>query len=215
MSSAEDILSVVRDDIRYLRTNWWRDMADADLRRGSTVVRRLLVDGELQRAWKAAGFTGQPLVQASSLSGIITQVPLQRIAFASAGGARFKGLEVRGAIVINYAMTLREIQELQAEGMPDEMFRLRDYVEAPAVIVESQKIPRRVVIKYIANKLGGAHHDPRRGRGLEEHMFRLLDKAATIQVAEKKAVYFELLSAGQAVVSSHDIVQLCPDGDAA
>ena len=60
------------------------------------------------------------------------------------------------------------------------------------------------MIQYVANKLGGAHHDER--RGVKDMKFTLLDQAVReIQIAGKSAVYFELLSCGKALIKSDDI----------
>ena len=59
--------------------NQWTMVA---LRRGSTVLRQLLVQNELQRAWKAAGFEREPQIKASSLASILNQFPKEKIHFA-------------------------------------------------------------------------------------------------------------------------------------
>jgi hypothetical protein len=136
--------------------NQWTMVA---LRRGSTVLRQLLVQNELQRAWKAAGFEREPQIKASSLASILNQFPKEKIHFAAAGGAHYKGAELRGALVLNYAVNTAEIGENHTDGLPQETFGLRRFVEAPCAIVKGNLISRRVLIKFVANKLGGAHFD--------------------------------------------------------
>jgi hypothetical protein len=71
-------------------------------------------------------------------------------------------------------------------------------------VVEGEVFRRREIIQYVANKLGGAHYDERR-----DERERLLDYAQeAYKVADKKPIYFELLSTGQKLVRSPDIERL-------
>jgi hypothetical protein len=72
-------------------------------------------------------------------------------------------------------------------------------MEAPAVCVRGKLIARRAVVKYVANKLGGAHIDPRR-----TGPYAVLESAVDVTLLGKPAVYFELLSIGQALANSED-----------
>lgn len=73
-----------------------------------------------------------------------------------------------------------------------------------------QIVVRRILIKYVANKLGGAHHDSKRGTSHEEQLFGLLDTArAQVKLLDKPAVYFELLAIGQSLAGASDIQRLC------
>src|SRR5581483_5614044 len=198
MLPKDDLLEVVVSDLIFLHEEWDEEVDDHSLRRSSTVLRRLLVDNELQRAWKAAGFEREPVIEASTLQYLVDTAPLDKVAFAAAGGAKYKGAELRGAIMRNYAMTQEQIQKENAQGVPSATFGLRAFIEAPSVIVKGKVIARRVVIKFISNKLGGAHHDAKRGKTDEELLFAKLDSMQQIRLLDKPAVYFELLSAGQA-----------------
>jgi hypothetical protein len=72
-----------------------------------------------------------------------------------------------------------------------------------------KRFSRAQVVKYVANKLGGAHFDTRRGHRKEDPDFILLDKVTpTVHLLDKPAIYFELLSIGQAVAGSHDLYDL-------
>lgn len=74
--------------------------------------------------------------------------------------------------------------------------------------IKGKLVPRRIVIKFVSNKLGGAHHDAKRGRTEEVRLFSRLDSMQQVRLLDKPAVYFELLSAGQALVRSDDINKL-------
>lgn len=208
MLPRNDLLEVVTADLVFLREEWDEEVDDHSLRRSSTILRRLLVDNELQRAWKAAGFEKEPVIEASTLQNLIESAPLDKVAFAAAGGAKYKGVEMRGAILRNYAMTPEQVQKENQQGVPSARFGLRAFIEAPCVVVKGKLISRRVLIKYVSNKLGGAHHDSKRGKTDEELLFSRLDGTQQIRLLDKPAVYFELLSVGQALLSSGDIARL-------
>lgn len=76
------------------------------------------------------------------------------------------------------------------------------------MLIGGHLISRHTVIKYVANKLGGAHHDKRRGTDKENLAFVLLDKVGRdmgLRLLDKPAVYFELLAIGQALAKSPDL----------
>ena len=156
MLPKDDLLEVVVADLVFLREEWDEEVGDHSLRRSSSVLRRLLVDNELQRAWKAAGFEKEPAIEASTLQSLIESSPLDKVAFAAAGGAKYRGVELRGAVMRSYAMSQEEIQKESARGVPTATFGLRAFIEAPCVVIEGKLISRRVLIKYVANKLGGS-----------------------------------------------------------
>jgi hypothetical protein len=65
-----------------------------------------------------------------------------------------------------------------------------------------------VTSRSILNKLGGTHFDATRKKG--EEAYAMLDSVmkGKFEVLEKRAVYFELLSIGQAVAASPDTKRL-------
>jgi hypothetical protein len=106
-------------------------------------------------------------------------------------------------------MTPDEIRGNFEAGVPTEVIGLRRFVEAPCIVVGGELVVRRVLIKYVVNKLGGAHHDAKRGTDHEETLFSLLDGTrGEVQLLSKPAIYFELLSIGQALAGAHDIDRL-------
>jgi uncharacterized protein (DUF2164 family) len=205
MLPKDRLVEVVTEDLAYIRDDWNEQIEDAALRRGSVVLRRLLVDGELQRAWKAAGFEKEPTVRAATLDSVTGGVPLARFKFASAGGARFRGAEIRGATTTLFAMPpTREC--LREAGPPLAELGLRRFTEAPVIVIDGKEIVRRVLVKFIANKLGGAHYDTSRKHDAEATLFRRLDRVMDqVKLLGKPAIYFELLAVGQQLAQSEDI----------
>lgn len=205
MTNITELVRTVKADLAYLRQQWDHSVDDDSLRRSSPVLRRLIVENDLQRAWKESGQPREPQIQASTLESVITEIPLNRIIFAAAGGANYGNAQLAGVLIRNYAVPPEEIQRRAQAGVPTKLMGLREFANAPAVIVQGTPIPRRITIKYVANKLGGAHFDQRRESNEEGAMYELLDKASTIQLLGKPAIYFELLSAGQALANAADI----------
>jgi hypothetical protein len=210
MLPRDQLVKVVKEDLEYIQKEWGDNIDDPSLRRGSAVLRRLLVQNELQRAWKAAGFDKEPRIIASTLTPILRAYPKDTIKFAAAGGAKYHGMELRGFLALSYAP---DQGETSAQGVPQEVLGLKDFIEAPSVIVNGVLIPRRVVIKFVANKLGGAHFDMSRKASEEDKLFRLLDNASEqFELLEKNVVYFELLSTGQALAWAEDVQRFCSTG---
>lgn len=197
MLPRDQLVQVVAEDLEYIRDEWNEEIDDPSLRRNSVVLRRLLVENGIQRAWKRSGFPHEPTVHASTLSDIIGSTPRDRITFASAGGARFQGAEMGGALMVNYKMPDKEIRKLDKAGPRGEDIGLRRFIESPVVVIDGKEIVRCVLIKFIANKLGGAHYDGSPANRGEVSLYRHLDRATEqIKLLGKPAVYSELLAIG-------------------
>jgi len=203
----KNFIEIILQDIQYLKKEWGENVDDATLRRGSTILRRLLVNNDLQKAWKLLGFEKSPLIESVSLQKVIKNIPIQKVELASAGGGKYKGLIMAGALAVESVYFPRS-QERQSHP-PTETLGLHSFLKSNCLIVKGQVINRRQLINYVANKLGGAHFDSGR-EGLEEgNFFSLLDKAMQFKFVDKDPVYFELLSIGQVFVASKDIDTLC------
>lgn len=110
---------------------------------------------------------------------------------------------------MNFAATDELVAQLSRQGIPIETLTLANFMPSPCIIAQGKEISRRILIQYVANKLGGAHWDPGRGKKKKDMLFALLDQVSQrISLADKNAVYFELLSVGQALVNSPDIQTL-------
>jgi hypothetical protein len=207
-----DRIRVVTEDLGYLRREWSQDVDDASLRISSPILRRLLVEGLLQRAWRDLGLDKQPIIRSPSLEVKLRLIPINRVAFAQAGGAKHQEIVV--TTVIEFDGYLSPEQAVEAFGShqdaPDRDFSLRGFVEGTCLVVEGTQISRHTLVKYISNKLGGVHLDTARDLTKdEERKFSLLDKVrAERGTANKPAIYYEYLSVGQALVKSLDIERL-------
>jgi hypothetical protein len=206
-----DLLRITNEDLHYVADEWRDGISDAALRRGSVVLRRLIVQQELQRAWKVAGFAKQPKITTMSLDHMLADEHPSRIIFAVAGGAEFGGFSAAGMMAVNYAKTEKQLRSAPEAGVPERVLGLAEFGNGTCIVTNGVKISRRVLIKYIANKKGGAHFDATRSQQHEERGFAALDEfleRQQVEIASKNAIYYELLSAGQSLAKSTDVLEL-------
>ena len=198
-------LQIVLEDLDFLGSEWDQDVSDESLRRSSPVLRRFLVEGQLLKSWHNVGLSGQPEVLAPSLNKHLAVCPLNTVRYATAGGADYQGMTIALLFETDEASTPMQRQKISALGPPEIRQTLTEFTDSACVIVEGTLISRLELVKYVVNKLGGAHYDSKR----EKDYQRLLDYVGrTRTVAGKNAVYFELLSIGQTLVKSSDIGKL-------
>lgn len=206
---AAERIRVAVEDLEFLKTSWTEDVEDASLRRSSPILRRLLVDGDLQRAWHDLGLDNQPIIRAPSLQAQLRRIPLRQVAYAQAGGATYQGLTVMTPIEMQGYLPPEKAREIFGSpgDLPERDLALGKFMKSPCVVANGIEISRHTLVKYVANKLGGTHLDPRRDLAKEEERkFHLLDAVrAQYITAGKPAVYFEVLSLGQALLRSSDI----------
>jgi hypothetical protein len=207
-SDQAEFLTDVASDLAFLEDEWDESIDEQSLRRSSTVLRKLLVYDHFGTAWRLVGQGGEPGVEAVDLNRVLAGLRLPKVAFATAGGAISGSVEVSAGLVYLDVMTEEVTKERFARGPgpPRRKFKLSEFLASPAVVVDGTLVNRRNVVKYIADKRG-AHFDMRRKK--DEEAYRLLDKVMnTFQVADQRAVFFELLSIGQAVAHSDDAKKL-------
>jgi hypothetical protein len=196
----------VAEDIEYLRETWRDGASDSDLRRGSALLRRFLIDGGngiLVAIWHEMGFKDQPTVIAPSLSPN-SLASRSKIVLATAGGATVNGIEMGGY--------------LQFKDPFDDNFnpnghqqRLLDFVSAPCVVIHGQAVTRRELIKYFAHYLGGVHMSRKVMKNeadVVRSLRRIEDLPIQTNLVGKDLLHFELLAIGQAIGRSEDGTKL-------
>ncbi len=75
---------IVADDLRHLREAWSPDISEAQIRRESPILRRLLIDEAYGRSWRAIGLPKEPIVTASDLKAWLGTLELGFIGMAVA-----------------------------------------------------------------------------------------------------------------------------------
>jgi len=202
-------LSVVIEDLEHLRDEWGPNIQDPDIRRGSAVLRRLLVENVYSRAWRDAGFERQPTVIAVDINKMIGDETAS-VVCCLAWGVRFRGVHMatvlnnRGAKPVgNASAPLRE------DGYPGEReYSISEFTESTAGIAEGVLVSRREVIKYVANIKGGVHLG-QKTKAAEKKLIRKLEKfEQKIQNHTTDGILVELVAIAQAIARSDDAAKL-------
>lgn len=199
-----DGLVAVTEDLEYL-AQWGSDISNAEIRRGTAVLRRLLVEDAYGTAWRAIGFPSQPTLYAVDLLQLIgDQAPL--VVYALAGGALFRGVQMACLIlnrgtqpVDNSPIPIRE------NGYPYERpFTLSEYLGSPSGVVESRSFTRREVIKYIANIKGGVHLNDKQRKAEKKLVARLAKAEKKMIIYGTDGLLVEAVAIAQALGTSPD-----------
>ena len=228
----------IAEDIEWLRDVWWHGdghPTEPDLRRGSAVLRRLLVDGEVLKAWRSQGFQDQPTVTAPDGGALATahNVRLEHAASLVVGGGRLNGINAAmiGAFRVfnpatgqgpdaesGFAVLVTSIlRDASAPSPPaplvdmvEHTWRLTDYLSAPGAVRRGQIISRQLVIQFFANYAGGAHLDRIsaviRDKTARYELVAELERRVNADTLD--GLHFELLSIGQAIGRSIDMHRL-------
>lgn len=212
-----ELQRVVLDDLRHMLGTWQGTIEDASLRRESTILRRLLHEDDLGRAWRDAGFSKEPEIYAPYVEPTIARYGPSRLKFLCAGGGSSNGLTLQSAFFVDGVRDVDDLDLLEDAGgkMPLRPFRLSRYLNSASIVTAGVVVSRRQLVLYVANKVGGAHLDQRRPEALRVERAldgvrgpdtaRLTGRTTSATLANKDAVLFELLSIGYCVTRSADV----------
>lgn len=199
-------LRIVAEDLEYL-ADWGPEISDREIRHGSAVLRRLLVEDVYGTAWRAIGNIKQPKLIAVSIEEVASPNNLSRIAYALAGGAHFRGMQMacmmmnKGSSPIGGALG----PPMRENGYPGEReFTLSEYLSSFSGVVEGKTFNRREVIKYIANVKGGVHLSAKERKAEAKLVARLGKIEKRIAVNLTDGLLVELVAIGQALGGSDD-----------
>jgi hypothetical protein len=202
----QEVLLTVIEDLEYIMKEWNRDIEDEQLRRDCTIIRRLLIEDNLGRAWRAVGFNKQPRIYCPILD---TSCGVEDIFFAQAGGAHYQGMQMQ--VEMGYGEIPKEIEK-NTKKMVNKPLFLSEFLTSTCVIVNGTEISRHDLILYIANTLGGTHLEWNRGfekqPSMKKNFERLDNHFKTGISANKESIYYELLSIGQNLANSSDTQKL-------
>ena len=211
MKADPDLIKIVKDDIIYLENEWDHEISDNSLRISSSILRRLLIEGALNKV--AHMMKIKIRILCPLMYKEIDFDELDDASFWQAGGGRSKGLRAAEITLYDRALSESEIKNMYEGGRkrrgktyPE---KLSKYLHQPSFVVNGVKINREEVIKYVNNKIGGTHYDPNRKDNKLEEKYKLLDKVnESMEVASRNAVYYELVSVGQSIIKSKDVIKL-------
>lgn len=228
----------VLEDIEWLRNEWWLGQPDTltegHLRRGSAALHLLLIEDLLGRAWRHYGYDRQPrligpdIVAIAREKGLRLDLALACIAggghqnglvFAFIGGFKIDNPStgVLADADVGWALCITNISRLANDSpvtgpltaLVERPWYLSEYLKSPGAIRKGEIIKRREIIEYFRNYIGGSHHDLLKGakHGLNDR-YELIAELSHVIADIRDGLYFELLSMGQSVARSPDVLVL-------
>ncbi|GMU90517.1 MAG: hypothetical protein AMXMBFR49_27220 [Chlorobiota bacterium] len=195
----------VIEDLLYLKRNWYNKLDEGELRRGTAIFRRLLIEGEYGNLWRRLGFPKEPSVLCVDLDYLLPCFDGSHIVYAFAGGVKIEGLHLT-TMVLHEGDESAAFSEEKANNCIRSM-PLSKYLSSTTAVIGDNKITRQEYIMFVANKKGGVH--------LKKNKEILSEKFESIKKLEGKVVvelldgfYREIQSVGQAITDSDDCQKL-------
>lgn len=200
-----DSLVAIAEDLEYL-AQWGSDISNAEIRRGTAILRRLLVEDSYGAAWRAVGNIKQPSLPAVDLS-LLLGNDTDQVVYALAGGAHFRGIQM-ACMMLNKGNKLiggTPPPSIRDDGYPFErMFTLSEYLSSMAGVVDGRTFNRREVIKYLANVKGGVHLSAQQRKAEEKLIARLGKIEKKMMVHHTDGLLVEAVACAQSLGSSAD-----------
>jgi hypothetical protein len=146
-----------------------KPISEGDIRLASVVLRKWLIDGLLGRLCNPARIEATvPVLDNSAPLGALLREP--SINYFLTGGVRFNGVPIRGV----YNSTLApERRPLLPDSITGKELKVSAFLTQDRLFFEGTLYSCADIIKFTANKLGGAHFDTRRDSWYEK-----LDRAS-------------------------------------
>lgn len=169
-----ELIALVHDDLKHLEAVAAPPIAAATPRRIAGDLRRLCLDGMINRAWRMTGFEKEPKIIAEKM-----REELMTPAAFVVTGAKTNSMVIGPTTYQHGAMSDEKLRDMAVSWRKYEHFEFRfsEFLESTALYSEDRKISRRQVIQYVANKLGGVHYDVLRTRKQDRESFLILDRA--------------------------------------
>ena len=225
----------IADDIEWFEREWctlYEPPSDADIRRGTATLRRLLVEDWVGTAWRHFGFAKQPFVVGPNVVDLAAHdgVEIKHIASLIAGGATINGIQssMIGMARMDHPQTgvsadadegfavkqFSIVRDARGESKDNELtpltnksWPISNYLDAPGAIRRGYVISRRDIVSYFANVGGGVHLGP--SKKDKKQIYELeREHINKIGADTMDGLFFELLSIGQAVGRSEDLKKL-------
>lgn len=200
-----DDAKLVADDLQYLQ-RWNPDISDGEIRRGSAVLRRLLVEDVYSQAWRMVGKPQQPRLIAVDISTITRPETINDVVYAIAAGAHFRGIMTACMILNKGSKPVGSLgPPLSKDGYPGEReFTLSEYLSSSSGMVEGRAFSRREVIKYIANVRGGVHLGASEKKAERKLVARLGKIEKKLSIYTTDGLLVEIVAIAQAVARASD-----------
>ncbi len=190
---------MVREDLSYLIDDWPRgDLRDDDIRRSSTVLRRLFTYRDLIKVWVTV-VGKRDFVVSSTFIQVLDLRRLSEVMFATCSPAQNVGMKIFAAMEFNKIQDGSEPIAIREEVAP-----LKRYLHQPACVIAGDLITRHEIVQFVANKLGGAHFDD----GSDKPSDMSLRAMTQYSIGNRPALIHEMLSCGQVLAASESTKQL-------
>lgn len=198
-AASSEFLAVIREDLNYLATDWPSgEIRDDEIRRGSTVLRRLFTYRDLVKAWITVVGKKDFLVPSSFIH-VADFNRLGEIRFATSSPAQNVGMKIFAAMEFN------RIHDGPAPiSVEGEVASLKRYLNQPACVISGVLITRHEIVQFVANKLGGAHFDTARDKPND----RSIQAMTQYEVGNRPALIHEMLSCGQVLAAAESTKEL-------
>ena len=208
-----DLARLVSEHLDYLFDDWNQDIDEPSIRRNSVVLRSLLIDegGQLNLLAKQMKKVLRVMTPASTK--LMNETELRKLHFFQLGGAKQDQTIVESFSSHKSSRTEQErldsykkTREVMGKSFP---IGIKPFLKQTSFAFDGVLVNREEVIKYVTNKLGGVHYDPRRKvDDALDQKYALLDELKGWQMGGKNGVYYEILSVGQRLINSRDIRRL-------
>lgn len=194
------LIKVVHEDLTYLATQWPKgEVRDDEIRRSSTVLRRLFTYRELIQVWVTVMGQKDYIVKGDYIE-IRDAKRLAEVDFATASPAdQGSGMKIFSAVVFNKIQNGAEPIRIAQQEVG-----LKKYLNQTACVISGIPINRDELVQFVANKLGGAHYDDGRHRPREQSISAM----EQYSVGNRPALIHEMLSCGQALAASSSTSEL-------
>lgn len=190
----------VCEEIQHLEKKWASaDMSQRDLRAESTILRRLLVNDELQQVWTS--LMGKiPFYLTGNIIDISDDSTLKNVDLYTCSEAKQPGMTIS-----HVSVKLGPLDKESSVKTVQAKLKLGQYISSKCIIAEGVPISRNWLIQYVSNSLGGAHF----GKSKKGPEFDLaMKKLAKFDVGNYPACLNELLAIGQTICDSESTSQL-------
>lgn len=196
-----EFLGVMLEDLGYLQSEWSAgDLSDDMVRRNSGLLRRLLVDNDLHKAWTAVMGRVPLVIPANTLEPPDAEA-VRWLEYATASGVAQPGMITYQAIAIRGPIDEGPFPVVIKSAIP---LRINQFREGYCVVIDGTFVRRREVVQYMANKAGGVHFDTDRSKPSDQ----AVQAMKRFEIAGRGGVYFELLGIGQAIAQAPDVDRL-------
>ena len=205
MQMDHDSLIAIAEDLEYL-SQWGAEISNAEIRRGTAILRRLLVEDAYGTAWRTIGEPKQPSLPAVDLS-LLLDNDSNEVVYALAGGANFRGMQMACMLLNKGSKPIGSFppEPIRENGYPFErMFTLSEYLSSPSGVVEGRTFNRREVIKYLANVKGGVHLSAQQRKAEEKLIARLGKIEKKLMIHNTDGLLVEVVAYAQSLGNSED-----------